>query len=148
MALTCSEAEREVDEKEVYGFEFELNDESFKAIVEVVETFAADSTAGEDGIGLFIKDGETIEEATLAVFNFTAVEIAADIFSYGFGLIDTASAERAGVDLDKADNIGIKAADEIGDFREVFIGFTEHVHPGFLLASAGTVTDIIEEKTH
>ena len=66
MALTCSEAEREVDEKEVYGFEFELNDESFKAIVEVVETFAADSTAGEDGIGLFIKDGETIEEATLA----------------------------------------------------------------------------------
>ncbi len=145
LAAAGAAAESEVGDvdDDVGGLDFD--DEAFHAVGHVVEGGAEDGLAGEDGVDLVFEDGEAAAEALGGVF--VAVDgLVAKLLGEVDGLVFTVGAVGAGVDFDKAGDVGINAFDEALEGGEMAGAFGHEADGGEALEPAGTVLDVMEEK--
>ncbi len=114
-----SELQGQVHQEDAHVLQLELDDESLDAGIEVVKALAVHVRCGQEGVALLAHDGHQIVErarAVLALVGRVVAELAGDVLR----LVHHAGANRAGIDLDQPDDIGLLGADEVGDAGEDF----------------------------
>ena len=151
LRLPMAELEREVHEEHAKVVEFEFDDQSLDAGVEIVEALAFDARRREERVRLLVHDRHERVERVGAVLALVAGKMT-ERFGDDVRLVDAAAADRAGVDLDQADDVRVLRLDEAGDARQ---------HPGVAAqvagardrevkrsAGAGGVADVVKQKAH
>ena len=71
--------EREVDEVNDNMLQFEFDHQLLHAPLKIVKCFVADAVSGEEGIALFLEDGDASPERIVAVFDRMCVVVAKHI---------------------------------------------------------------------
>ena len=106
LGVAVPELERQVHEEDAHVVELELDDQPLDAGVEIVEALALDPRRGQEGIGLLVHDRHERVERARAVLALVG-GVMAQRFGDDLGLVDVAGADRPGVDLDQADDVGV-----------------------------------------
>ena len=108
LILPVAELQRQVHQEHAHLGELELDDEPLDAGVEVVEALPVHGGGGQEGVALLAHDRHELVERVRAVLGLVGrvvAELAGDVV----GLVEHAGADRAGVDLDQADDVGLSA---------------------------------------
>src|SRR6185437_13471517 len=114
LVLAVAELQRQVHQEHADVLELELDDEPLDPGIEVVEALPVHVRRGEKGIALLAHDGHQMIDrarAVLALERRVVPEFSGDRFR----LVHHAGADRAGVDLDEADDVRVLRAQEIRD---------------------------------
>src|SRR5262245_3249764 len=104
--MPMAELQRQVHEKDRALFELELDDETLDPLLEIVKALSVHSRRGQERVALVAKDRQPLVQRTgavLALINGVVAERPSD----DVRLIDAARPDRARVDLDEADDVGI-----------------------------------------
>src|SRR5262245_39578090 len=104
--MPMAELQRQVHEKDRALFELELDDEALDPLLEIVKALAVHSWRRQERVALVTQDRQPLVQrpgAVLALINGVVAERAGDHVR----LIDAPCPDRARVDLDEADDVGI-----------------------------------------
>ena len=106
LRMTMAELQRQVHEEDRALFELELDDEALDALVEVVKPLAVNARSGQERVALLAQNRQPMIQRTGAVLALV-YGVVAQRTRDDVGLVDVAGPDRARVDLDEADDIGI-----------------------------------------
>jgi hypothetical protein len=119
--------------------------------VEVMEALAFHPRRREEGVGLLVQDGHVRVEGVRPVLALVDGVMPERLRDDG-RLVHVAGADRAGVDLDEPDDVGVFALDEPGDAGQDPLVAAEiaSARDGEVESSACArgVADVIEQKAH
>src|SRR5580692_462295 len=151
LVLAVAVLDRQVHQEHAHLRELKLDDEALDAGIEVVEALAVHGGRRQEGVALLAHDGHELVERVgpvLGLVGGIVAELAGDVV----GLVQHAGADRAGINLDEADDVGFLGADELGDAAEhlavaaqVACARQRQVEGG---SGAGGVADVVDEQSH
>ena len=132
-------------------FHFEFDDQSLDARVEVVKLFAVYALRSHERVALLAHDRQYLIDRLFTVLDLIG-RIHAEIAGDFFGLIDHATANGPGIDLNQPDNIGVHGLDELRYLGKIVLpaqhvtdARQRHMHPG---AAADGITNIVQQESH
>jgi hypothetical protein len=148
LVVPMAKLQRQMHEEDRAVLELELDDEAFDALVEVVKALAVHPRSRQKRVALLAQDRQTLiqrRSAVLTLIHGVMPEGPSD----DVGLIDAARSDRAGVDLDEADDVRVLRLDEVRDSREVGAVAEQVAHarqrPVQSRAQAEAVTNVVKQ---
>ncbi len=117
LVLPMPELQRQVHEEDADILQLQLDDQALDAGVKIMEALTVHMRSRQKGVALLAHDGHQVVQRTGAVFALKC-GVVAQLPGYVLGLVDHAGADRAGVHLDQANDVGLLGTDEIGDRRQ------------------------------